>query len=189
MYMAPPKTQKPLPRPQHPYYKRMLRMKGKDLFNFVAGFVDGEGTFCVSLTRVESAKTKNGKKWILNPLFQVYQHGDHIDILYILRDHVFKSGRIHRKTSPHNVYTFSIENRTTLYEKIVPFFRKHQLATKENDFLIWAEIIEAIYNKEHLTYEGFCRILDLVFTLNKNGTQRIHTKKEILKTLKEQFDS
>ena len=185
--MAPPRTQKTLPKPSHPYFERMKKMKGKELAQFVAGFVDGEGTFCVSIAKQTARNTKQGWKWILNPLFQVYQHEDHIDILYILRDHVFKTGRIHRKSSPYHVFTYTVENRTTLQERIVPFFAKHRLATKEQDFATWSKIINAIYNKEHLTHKGFVKIVNLIFTMNKNGKQRKYSKKYILSTLSEQF--
>lgn len=186
-YMAPPKTQKPLPKPSHPYFKRMQRMKRKELNQFVAGFIDGEGTFCVSLSRQTSRKYKKGWKWIINPLFQAYQHEDHIDILYLLRDHVFQTGRIHRKSSPYQVFTYSVENRTTLQERIVPFFSKHRLATKEQDFATWSKIIQHIYNKDHLTLDGFKNIVELIFTMNKNGKQRKYSKEYIFETLPEQF--
>ena len=186
--MAPQRTQQPLPKPKHPYFKRMQKMKGRDLAQFVAGFVDGEGTFTVSLTRQTSRHAEQGWKWVLNPLFQVYQHEDHIDILYILRDHVFKTGRIHRKSSPYHVFTYTVENRTTLQERIVPFFNKHRLATKERDFATWSKIIKAIYEKKHLTYEGFAEIVDMIFTMNKHGKQRKYSKEYILRTLSEQFE-
>ncbi len=187
--MAPPKTQKALPKPSHSYLERMKKMKRRDLGYFVAGFIDGEGTFTVSLTRQTSRKYKKGWKWILNPLFQTYQHEDHIDILYLLRDHVFQTGRIHRKSSPYHVFTYSIENRTILQERIVPFFTKYNLATKERDFVTWSKIINMIYEKEHLTEKGFIKIIDLIFTMNKNGKQRKYSKEYVLKTLSEQFNS
>ena len=187
--MAPPKTQKPLPKPSHPYLERMKKMKRRDLHHFVAGFVDGEGTFTVSLTRQTSRKYKKGWKWILNPLFQTYQHEDHIDILYLLRDYVFRTGRIHRKSSPYHVFTYTVENRTVLQEVIVPFFAKYRLATKEKDFVTWSKIINMIYEKEHLTEKGFIKIVNLIFTMNKNGKQRKYSREYVLKTLSEQFNS
>ena len=186
--MAPPKTQKPLPPPSQPYFERMKKMKRRELNQFIAGFVDGEGTFTVSITRQTARNYPRGWKWILNPLFQAYQHKDHIDILYLLKDHVFKTGRIHRKSSPYHVFTYSVENRTSLQEIIVPFFTKHRLATKEHDFVTWSKVIKMIYEKKHLNEKGFRKIINLIFTMNKNGKQRKYSKEYIIETASDQFN-
>jgi len=169
----------------HSGYKRMMQMKRKNIFWFVAGFADGESSFSMSFAK---QKQKDGSvKWVINPAFQVYQHEDNLWFLEFLKNEVFKTGRIHRKTSPYSVFTFSIENRTTLHDKIIPFFRKYRLATKDADFQIFAKIISKIYNKEHLTYKGFKEIVDLAFKMNKNGKQRKFTKAQILKGVKQQL--
>jgi hypothetical protein len=169
------------------HYERMKKMKGREMHRFVAGFVDGEGSFSISIARKPSRSFKKGWIWIINPLFQVYQHEDHLWFLEFLRDEVFKTGRIHRKTSQYNVYTFTIENRTTLHDRIVPFFKRNRLATKDNDFQIFSKIVEKIYNKEHLQESGFKSIVHLAFTMNKHGKQRKYSKKEIFDSLSEQF--
>lgn len=169
------------------HYERMKKLKGTQVNQFVAGFVDGEGTFCVSITRQPYAHLKKGWRWILNPLFQVYQHTDNLWFLKFLKDEVFKTGRIHRKSSPNSVHTYTIENRTTLYEKVIPFFRRYRLATKDEDFQKFSDIVNRIYNKEHLTEKGFKKIVDIAFTMNKNGKQRKYSKKDIFESLSEQF--
>ena len=173
---------------KNPNYERMKKMKGKELNHFVSGFVDGEGTFCVSIAKLPTTSLQKGWKWIFNPLFQVYQHEDNLWFLEFLRDEVFKTGRIHRKSSPNQVFTFSIENRKTLQEKVVPFFRKYRLATKDKDFQIWSSVINSIYNKEHLKEKGFRKIVDIVFTMNKNGKQRKYSKQDIFRDISDQFN-
>ncbi len=169
------------------HYKRMKRLKGRELHRFISGFVDGEGSFSVSFTRQPSKSYKKGWKWIINPLFQVYQHEDNIWFLEFIKNEVFKTGRLHRKSSPNQVFTFSIENRTTLFERVVPFFRKYRLATKDDDFQKFARIVEKIYNKEHLYEHGFKDIVNIAFTMNKHGKQRKFSKQYIFETLTEQF--
>tara|TARA_B100000745_G_C20073545_1_gene366562 strand:- start:205 stop:738 length:534 start_codon:yes stop_codon:yes gene_type:complete len=168
-------------------YERMKKLKGKELHRFVSGFVDGEGSFSISVARQPYRLLEKGWRWIINPLFQVYQHEDNLWFLEFLKDEVFKTGRIHRKSSPYHVFTFSIENRTTLYEKVVPFFRKYRLATKDDDFQKFALIIEKIYKKEHLKEKGFKEIINIAFTMNKHGKQRKFSKEYIFETLSEQF--
>jgi hypothetical protein len=174
---------------QKEYYNRLSRLQGKYLNYFVAGFVDGEASFSVSMTRQRYPSLSKGWKWILNPVFQVYQHENNKDILFLLRDKVFKTGRIHRKTSPYNVFTYSVENNKTLHRKIVPFFNKYQLATKAEDFKKFSKIVDMMDKKIHLNVEGFKRIVDIAFTMNAQGKNRKYSKKYIHETLSDQFDT
>ena len=171
------------------YYNRLSKLQGKYLNYYVAGFVDGESSFSVALTRQKYPSLKKGWRWILNPVFQVYQHEMHKDILLLLKDVVFKTGRLHRKTSPYNVFTYSIENNKTLCEKIVPFFNKYQLAVKAEDFKKFSQIVNMMDKKVHLDIEGFKRIVDIAFTMNAQGKQRKYSKEYIFETLSEQFDT
>lgn len=169
------------------YYYRLQKLHGKYLNYFIAGFVDGESSFSVALTKQKYAHYEKGWRWILNPVFQVYQHEDNTDILLIIKDFVFKTGRIHRKTSPYSVMTYSIENHKTLLEKVVPFFQKYGLATKTEAFEKFKEIISRMEEKEHLTLDGFKKIVDIAFTMNAYGKNRKYSKADIFETLPEQF--
>ncbi len=169
------------------YSHRLLKMKGRDLNYFIAGFVDGEGSFSVSMTKQKYQYSPLGWRWIINPVFQVYQHEDNLELLELLRDHVFKTGRIHRKSSPYCVFTYSIENHRTLHEKIIPFFRKYRLVTKDENFEKFAEIIDRIINKKHFSLNGFKQIINIAFTMNAQGKQRKYSKKYIFETLPKQF--
>ena len=171
------------------YYDRFSKLQRKYLHYYVAGFVDGEASFSVALTRQKYVSLAKGWRWILNPVFQVYQHENNLDILLLLKDEVFKTGRIHRKTSPYNVFTYSIENNKTLHEKIVPFFRKYQLAVKAEDFKKFSDIVARLERKEHLNIEGFKRIVDIAFTMNAQGKNRKYSKEYIYETLSDQFDT
>ncbi len=161
--------------------------KNKNLFHYVAGFVDGEGTFNVSFTKQKYAHNEQGFKWLIHPCFQVYQHEDHKYILELLKERVFHTGRIHRKSSPYNVYTYTIDNPRNLSEKIIPFFDKYQLIVKDKDFQLFKEVVNLILQKEHLNKDGFKKILDIAFQMNSNGKQRKYSKEYILKTAKGQL--
>ena len=171
------------------YYNRLSKLQGKYLNYFVAGFVDGEASFSVAMTRQKYPSLSKGWRWILNPVFNVYQHEGNKDMLLLLRDRVFKTGRLHRKTSPYNVFTFSIENNKTLHGKIVPFFKTYQLATKAEDFKKFSCIVDMIDKKIHLDIEGFKRIVDIAFTMNAYGKNRKYSKEYIFETLSDQFDT
>jgi len=167
--------------------EKITMKKDKNLFYYVAGFVDGEGTFNVSFTKQKYAYNKQGFKWLIHVCFQVYQHQNHRDILELLKDRVFHTGRIYRKSSPYNVYTFTIDNPRNLSEKIIPFFDKYKLIVKDKDFQLFKKVVNLILQKEHLREEGFKKILDIAFEMNDSGKQRKYSKEYILKTAKEQL--
>ena len=161
--------------------------KNKNLFWYVAGFVDGEGSFNVSFTKQKNDKLELGFRWLIHLGFQVYQHEDHRDILVLLQKEVFHTGRIYRKSSPYNVMTFAIDNSRNLKEKVIPFFDKYKLIVKNKDYLLFKEILDLFLAKEHLTINGIEKIIDLAFMMNANGKQRKYNKDYILETYKKQL--
>jgi hypothetical protein len=148
------------------YYYRLKKLKGKYLHYFIAGFIDSEGRFNVSFSRHPSYKTG----WIINPRFQVLQPENEQDILELIRD-VFKAGKI-RKKAGSNVVVFSVENRQVQVEKIIPFFQKYPLATKQKVFEVWKQIVQMIWHREHLTETGYKKIIELVDKLNQQEKGR-----------------
>jgi hypothetical protein len=157
-------------------------IKNINLFYFMAGFVDGEGTFNVSFTKQKYVYNEQGFKWLVHVCFQVYQHEDHREILELLKDKVFHTGRIYRKSSPYNVFTFTIDNPRNLSEKVIPFFEKYKLIVKQKDLQLFKKVVNLILQKKHLTKKGFNEILDIAFQMNASGKQRKYSKEYILKT-------
>ena len=160
------------------YYYRLKKLKGKYLHYFIAGFIDGEGSFNVSFSRHPGYKTG----WIINTKFQVYQHERERDILELIRD-VFQAGRIRRKVGS-NVLVLSVESRQVQIEKIIPFFQKYPLATKQKVFEIWKQIVQMIWNREHITNSGYKKIVELAYEMNRQGKGRKWSKEELNKRIK-----
>jgi hypothetical protein len=158
------------------------RLKGKERNWFVAGFVDGEGSFNISFAREPHQKTG----FLINPKFQVYQHKDHEEILHIIKNEVFHTGRIDSKWGT-DVRVLTIENRKTLTEKVIPFFRKYFLVTKREVFEIFIEAIKRMERKEHRTLDGFLNMIDLVYDMNQHGKARKIPKEQIKKEVKNNF--
>ena len=84
---------------------KLFHGKRTALFNYIAGFVDGEGSFSVAIIKNPSGK----RGWLINPCFQVYQHQNHREILELCQE-VFKTGHIYRKSGTHPVLNFSIDS-------------------------------------------------------------------------------
>jgi len=145
--------------------------------NWVVGFVDGEGCFCVSVHRSSMMRRHGG--WQFQPAFHVYQHKDHRVVLEAMIS-FFGCGRLRPKGPKSNVLTFAVEGLRDLEAAVLPFFELHPLVVKQADFEAFAAIVRSMRSKEHLTRSGFERILRLAYAMNANGRQRTRTIEEVL---------
>ena len=160
-----------------------LPARQKYLYYYIAGFVDGEGSFSVSLK--PHANMKYG--WAVDPVFQVYQHRKNAGILEIIRD-TLKCGYIKPKSPRSDVMVYIVDNRRTLVEKIVPFFDRHKLlSSKYEDYLKFREILERMERKEHLTPDGLLEMVRIAVSMNDHGKRRTYTYEDVERTLREQL--
>src|SRR5271165_3236119 len=99
--------------------------------NWIAGFVDGEGCFCVSVHRSPMMHRYGG--WQLHPVFHVYQHQDHREVLEAMVP-IFGCGRVCPKGPRSSVMTYAVESPRDLETAVVPFFEQYPLVVKKTDF-------------------------------------------------------
>jgi hypothetical protein len=87
---------------------------------WLGGFVEGEGSINVSCK-----KNKNDAFGVLiEPEFSVTQHVNGFSMLYTALV-VFQAGRITYKSGSNATLVFTIDNRLTLEEKVIPFFENY----------------------------------------------------------------
>ena len=148
---------------------------------FLAGFVDGEGSFNVSFAKHPTLRSG----WIVLAKFQIYQHKNHHDLLELFRE-VLGAGRIDKK-SGSDVLSLTVEGRDNLIQKIIPFFEQYPLATKADAFRKFAIIVYMMDEGLHRNREGFERIVRLAHSMNAEGRFRIHSIEYILDTARDKF--
>ena len=161
--------------------KILSQFKGKEknLHYWLAGFVDGEGSFSVAICKHPTEKWG----WMINPCFQVYQHKKNREILEVYK-FVFKTGTIYKKSGIHPVLNFSIDSRRNLLEKVIPFFDKYPLVTKQDAYQKFRYIVKAMEAGKHRTPKGFKKLVDIAYSMNQQGKGRRRTKEEIFSTVK-----
>jgi LAGLIDADG endonuclease len=137
--------------------------------SWVVGFVDGEGCFSVSIHRNPLVRRTPG--WQILPVFQVYQHGDHREVLEELVA-FFECGAVRSKGPNSSVWTYAVSGLAKLEQHVIPFFEQHPLRVKQRDFVVFAAIVRSLRNKEHLEAEGFERVVRLAYGMNALGKQR-----------------
>ena len=144
---------------------------------WIAGFVDGEGCFSVSVHRNPFMHRHRG--WQLQATFHIYQHQHHRDVLDALRS-FFGCGYVRSKGPRSDVLTYSVSSLRELEEIVLPFFEEYRLLVKDHDFRAFATVVRAMRRKEHLTAEGFERIVRIAYGMNAAGKQRSRTIGEVL---------
>lgn len=127
---------------------------------FIAGFVEGEGSFNVSLRKKSDYKVK----WQVVLSFNVSQKDP--SVLYILREEL-KCGII--KTRKDGLHSLDITNSQEIVDKIIPYFKKYPLLSKSKvkNFNIFCDISSFVQNGEHRNINGLKKILALREGLNK----------------------
>jgi hypothetical protein len=76
--------------------------------------------------------------------------------------------------------TYSVHSKADLESVIIPFFEKHPLLVKRNDFQKFAKVVWLMRRKAHRTPEGLRRIIELAFSMNQRGKQRKYRLEEVL---------
>jgi hypothetical protein len=145
--------------------------------DYLAGFIDGEGCFSVSIHPNPNAKWG----WLIDPDFTVNQHRQSRDLLESIQ-RFFGCGKIYEKSpDKSNVLAYTVYGRRTILEKIIPFLDLHPIiSNKRHDYAKFRDIILRMSNKEHHTLEGFQQIVRIAFSMDAQRKQRKFKLEEVL---------
>ena len=138
---------------------------------YVAGFVDGEGSFHVAL--YEDPRMKTGWKSI--PEFHVSQRQSSRVVLDDLVQ-FFRCGYVkanHARNPKDVTFVYVVRNRDDLLTNIIPFFTQYPLVTeKSGDFGYFAKVVQMMADDVHLTKAGMRRIIAVAYRMNGAGRYR-----------------
>jgi hypothetical protein len=138
-----------------------------NLPSYISGYIDGEGSFCVSISK--SARHKFG--WEVRPSFSVSQNVDRSEVLEYIK-HYFKCGSIRSNVSD-NTLKYEVRSIKDLMNTIIPHFEKYKiLSGKSRDFDKFKKVCELVVSKKHLEKEGFNEIISIISTMNPSGTRK-----------------
>jgi hypothetical protein len=81
------------------------------------------------------------------------------------------------------VLVFSINARRSLTERVIPFLMKYvyPFSAKQQQILVFAEIVERLERKEHFTPEGLIFLVEKAYTMNpgSKGKERKHSLEDL----------
>ena len=150
------------------------------LAQWIVGFVDGEGTFSVSLIR--NATTTLGYQ--VFPEFVITQGARSVHVLHDVRDY-FGCGKVYENRRHDNhresLYRYVVRSLGDLTTTIVPFFERHQLRTaKRSDFHHFCEVVQMMTERKHLDSASEPLIRSIMDKMNRRASiLRDHTPESV----------
>ena len=121
---------------------------------FFGGFLEGEGSISVGAKKNTSSKFGV----YLDPEFSVTQHVNGSIHLFRCLCH-FRTGLIRLKSKSNATLVYTIDNRETLKQKIVPFMKKYvspySCVPKETRFHHWCALLDLFEQGAHLDFKRF----------------------------------
>lgn len=128
---------------------------------FLAGFVEGEGSFNVSLRRKADYKVN----WQVVMSFNVSQKDP--TLLYLLKQEL--GCGIIKVRKIDNLYSLDITNPQDVIQKVIPYFQKYpvQSASKKKNFSLFCEMAKLMEKGEHKNMVGLRKILELREKINE----------------------
>jgi len=135
--------------------------------DYVVGFVDGEGCFCVTISAHKTLRTRTE----VRPAFEIELREDDLPILRKIQRQL-RCGQIYHLTyhryakwRPH--VKLKVSRLDELRNILIPFFTRHPLhAKKRKSFLIFKQIVDMVAKKQHLTPRGIAVIRQLRDRMN-----------------------
>jgi hypothetical protein len=146
---------------------------------FLAGFIEGEGSLCVSIKRHPTCR----HGYYVDPGFFLYQHESGRALLELALA-TFGSGRIYPKSGSEHVLVYEVSSMAALRERVIPFFERYVVpfSCKKETYVRFKEIVEMMERKEHLRDDGLAEIVRKVYSMNpaSKGRARLRPLDEVL---------
>ena len=134
---------------------------------FVTGFTDGDGCFLINTFIDKTFKFG----WRVKLSFEINLHDKDRFLLEEIQD-CFGVGNIYKQNSGDSTrYIVSSFKDLHIIRK---HFDKYPLITKKlADFYLWTEALDLIQNQEHLTLQGFEKIMAIKASINRGLSDKL----------------
>ena len=147
--------------------------------NYLTGYADGEGSFCISF----SPRQKFLTKLEVRPSFSVSQNGDRKEVLELFQKFL-NCGTI-RANPSDRTFKYEVRSIKDLITKVIPHFQKYPLlSSKKKDFDRFVIICHMVHEGKHLQKDTLKEILNISYQMNGFGARK-YQKQELLDVLGE----
>lgn len=148
---------------------------------FLGGFIEGEGSLNVSAKKQASA----AMGLVIDPEFSITQHMNGVSSLYLALA-ILKTGRISYKSGSNATLVFRIDNRKTLQEKVMPFYRQYVYPYGSVSKIQRAETFQKLLNLfDQNAHRDFTRFTTEILPLWDLLRIQVNSSNQSFATLKE----
>lgn len=145
---------------------------------WVSGFLNGEGCFCVSFTKRPYRKLKVE----VQLSFSVTQVKESMPLLESLQK-FFNCGAI-RYSKKDGMYKYEVRSIKDLNHKILPHFEKYPLIfRKDKTFQSFKEVCLLCFSNKHKNLDELKGIIELSYNMNLTNKNRRTSKEDLLKLI------
>lgn len=161
--------------------ERLCIFPPSDLGNYLAGFVDGEGSFNISFRKRNDYRSP----WKISACFNISQKEKHI--LGLFQIHL-QCGTL--RSRPDGIWYYEVNTLNDIERCVIPFFKNFPFLSrkKQRDFAIFCEIVALLSVGKHLVKDGVENILSLRRIMNDGG-KRKYSEQEILNAYRESSET
>lgn len=143
---------------------------------FLAGLIEGEGSFCVSLKWHKTCKYGIH----IDPEFFIYQHKIRKGLLDRAKL-IFNTGYIGPKSGTPDVLVYKVNSNRDIIKTIIPFLDKYMFySNRKSDIEKFKQIIYAWSDKRNLSQQKVIELVKIAYSMNMNGKNRKRDINEVI---------
>ena len=158
---------------------RAANINSPSYLYFLGGFVEGEGSNSVSISIHK--KFKYGVN--IQPVFNVSQHKNGLDILNSFKLLFNGAGSVVEKSGSPDIYVFTLKGYKQILENVIPFLDAYVLpfSSKKEEYFVFKEICLLSSQGGQKHKESLVEIIKMAYLYKGKGKGR---KREIIEILK-----
>ena len=136
---------------------------------WVSGFTSGDGSFHLNLNQTSNrVSLRYSINLNIRDIEVLKGLASYFNSLNKTNDLVNKLNLVKKVNISNNTVSFQVTKLSDLIEVIIPFFVKYPIqGVKSLDFLEFKKVANLMMDKEHLSIEGFNKILEIKLNMNK----------------------
>jgi hypothetical protein len=162
---------------------RIRDIKDPSYLYFLGGFVEGEGSNSVSVTI-----HKNFKYGVnIQPVFNVSQHKNGLDILYSYKELFGDAGSVVEKSGSTDIYVYTLKGYKQIIKYVIPFLEIYvqPFSCKKEEFSIFKKIVILSSEGKQKYKDDLIDMVKLAYTFQGKGKTRKRELSEILKIIED----
>lgn len=148
---------------------------------FLGGFVEGSNSISVTVN-------KNFKYGInLQPVFNVSQHKNGLDILYSFKLLFEGAGSVVEKSGSPDIYVYTLKGYKQIIKYVIPFLETYvqPFSCKKEEYAIFKEVVMLSSEGKQRNKEDLIELVKLSYKLQGKGKTRKRELSDILRIVED----